>query len=114
MGDDVILQDANWMSTIHHTFTELSATEGVPNGIGCVAFTDTSFPGFPTFPVVHRTDLEIFGGDVIPDFFTNQDGDPFLFQLYRRWGCSIRVPSRLCNRLGGRGNARYDKVKAIG
>ncbi|TBU27690.1 NAD-dependent epimerase/dehydratase [Dichomitus squalens] len=114
MGDDVVLQDANWMSVIHRKFSELAAAESVPHGVGCVAFTDTSFPGFPTFPVVHRTHLEIFGGDVIPDGFTNQDGDPFLYQLYRRWGCSAMIASRLCNKLGGDGNARYDKVHAAG
>ncbi|RPD62101.1 NAD-dependent epimerase/dehydratase [Lentinus tigrinus ALCF2SS1-7] len=114
MGDDVVLQDANWMSSIHHAFTKLSAQDGLPHGVGCVAFTDTSFPGMPTFPVVHRSHLDIFGGDVIPNSFTNQDGDPFLFQLYRRWGASTMVPCRIHNKLGGSNAARYDKVHAAG
>ncbi|KAM5532665.1 hypothetical protein V8D89_013709 [Ganoderma adspersum] len=114
MGDDVVLHDANWMSTIHHTFGELSEAEGVPHGIGCVAFTDTSFPGMPTFPVIHRTHLRIFGGEVIPDVFTNQDGDPFLFELYRRWGCSTMISQRIHNGHGGNSEARYDKVHATG
>ena len=114
MGDDVFLHDANWMSTIHHTFGELSEAEGVPHGIGCVAFTDTSFPGMPTFPVIHLTHLEIFGGEVIPDVFTNQDGDPFLFELYRRWGCSTMIPQRIHNGYGGSFEARYSKVHATG
>ncbi|KAH9853399.1 NAD-dependent epimerase/dehydratase [Lenzites betulinus] len=114
MGDDLILQDSGWMSAIHRTFSDLARMEGVPHGIGCVAFTDTSFPGMPTFPAIHRTHMDIFGGQVIPDVFTNQDGDPFLFQLYRRWGCSRMVPSRISNKLGGSGDARYEKVHASG
>ncbi|KAI0722039.1 NAD-dependent epimerase/dehydratase [Cerioporus squamosus] len=114
MGDDVVLQDANWMSSVHNVFVKLSAQSGLPHGIGCVAFTDTSFPGMPTFPVVHRTHLDIFQGDVIPEGFTNQDGDPFLYQLYRRWGTSTMIPSRIHNELGGSGTARYEKVHAAG
>ncbi|EIW62202.1 glycosyltransferase family 2 protein [Trametes versicolor FP-101664 SS1] len=114
MGDDVVLQDANWMSTIHHKFGELAEKEHVPHGIGCVAFTDTSFPGMPTFPAIHRTHMDIFGGQVVPDCFTNQDGDPFLFQLYRRWGCASMIASRIHNKLGGSEAARYEKVHATG
>ncbi|KAI0366209.1 NAD-dependent epimerase/dehydratase [Pilatotrama ljubarskyi] len=114
MGDDVLLLDSGWMRAVHQTFAGLSSTEHVPHGIGCVAFTDTSFPGMPTFPVVHRTHMDIFGGEVIPDCFTNQDGDPFLFQLYRRWGCSRMISPRIHNELGGSGAARYEKVHAAG
>lgn len=113
MGDDVVLQDANWMSSIHHTFAELSTTEDVPHGVGCVAFTDTSFPGMPTFPAIHRTHMDIFSGKVIPDCFTNQDGDPFLYQLYRRWDCSKMISARIHNEFGGRGVARYEKVHTV-
>ncbi|KAI0750680.1 NAD-dependent epimerase/dehydratase [Daedaleopsis nitida] len=114
MGDDVVVQDPSWMSAIHRAFVDLSEHKGVPHGIGCVAFTDTSFEGMATFPVVHRTHMDIFDGDVIPDCFTNQDGDPFLFQLYRRWGCSQAIPSRIHNTVGGSGAARYDKLHADG
>ena len=114
MGDDITLHNANWMSTIHRAFAELSTTEGVPHGFGCVAFTDISFPGMATFPVIHRTHLDIFGGNIIPDVFTNQDGDPFLFELYRRWGCSTMTPMRIHNGHGGNFEARYDKVHATG
>ncbi|CDO74187.1 Glycosyltransferase Family 2 protein [Trametes cinnabarina] len=114
MGDDVVLEEPDWMSSMHQTFARLAATEHVPHGIGCVAFTDTSFPGMPTFPAVHRTHMDIFGGDVIPDCFTNQDGDPFLFQLYRRWGCSKMIHSRVRNELGGSEAARYEKIPAAG
>ncbi len=46
------------------------------------------------------------------DCFINQDGDSFLFQLYRRWNCSVLLPHvRLVNLIGGPNNndARYTK-----
>ncbi|KAH9843784.1 NAD-dependent epimerase/dehydratase [Rhodofomes roseus] len=114
MGDDVILQDASWMSAAVDAFEQLSVEHGVPLGFGCVAFMDTSFPGMPTFPVVHRMHMDIFKGEVIPDMFVNQDGDPFLFQLYRRWGCSRMMLPRVSNAVGGSEGARYHKVSAVG
>src|SRR5260221_14119716 len=58
--------------------------------------------------------MEIFGGQVIPEIFFNQDGDPFLFQLYRRWGCSSMIEARIGNGIGGSDGARYDKKSASG
>ncbi|EGN99419.1 hypothetical protein SERLA73DRAFT_108917, partial [Serpula lacrymans var. lacrymans S7.3] len=107
MGDDVELGDEGWMRDAHAAFATMAKVEGVPHGFGCVAFTDTTFPGMPTFPIIHRTHMDIFGGEVIPDIFINQDGDPFLFQLYRRWGCSRMFPCRISNLVGGSVNARY-------
>ncbi|KIP05821.1 glycosyltransferase family 2 protein [Phlebiopsis gigantea 11061_1 CR5-6] len=86
---------------------------GVPLGLGCVAFTDTTFPGMPTFPVIHRTHMSIFDGQVVPDVFVNQDGDPFLYQLYRRFGCSRVVDCEIRNGVGGRDDARYEKQHAM-
>lgn len=111
-GDDVTLKDQGWMSRVHEEFEHLRIEKGVPFGFGCVALTDTTFPGMPTFPVVHRVHMDIFDGLVIPEVFFNQDGDPFLFQLYRRWGCSRMVESRVGNGVGGSGSARYDKKSA--
>ncbi|KAI0267292.1 glycosyltransferase family 2 protein [Gloeopeniophorella convolvens] len=113
LGDDVVLLDEGWMRKAATAFTSLAKQEGVPRGFGCVAFTDTSFPGMPTFPIVHRTHLDIFGGDVIPDSFINQDGDPYIYQLYRRWGCSQMYGSRIRNNLGGSDDARYEKLHAV-
>ncbi|KIK36718.1 glycosyltransferase family 2 protein [Suillus luteus UH-Slu-Lm8-n1] len=107
MGDDVVLLDEGWMRDIHEQFTVISQHEHVPQGMGCVAFTDVTFPGMPTFPVIHRIHMDAFGGQVIPKVFINQDGDPFLFQLYRKWGCSRMIPSRLSNGIGGSLPARY-------
>ena len=112
MGDDVVLHGPDWMRDVHHEFQRLADSQHVPFGYGCVAFTDLSFPGMPTFPVVHRTHMDIFSGTVVPEVFINQDGDPFLFQLYRRWGCSSMIPSLLSNSVGGSGGARYIKQHA--
>ncbi|KAG1802208.1 glycosyltransferase family 2 protein [Suillus plorans] len=117
MGDDVVLLDEGWMrDIIHEQFTLIAQHEHVPQGMGCVAFTDVTFPGMPTFPVtvIHRTHMNAFGGQVIPNVFINQDADPFLFQLYRKWGCSIMIPSRLCNGIGGSLPARYIQQHADG
>ncbi|KAG8795996.1 hypothetical protein FRC12_006832 [Ceratobasidium sp. 428] len=109
MGDDVELLDEGWMRAIHSRFQEIAKESGGPPGFGCVAFTDVTFPGMPTFPVVHRTHMKIFKGQVIPEDFVNQDGDPYLFQLYRHFGASVTVPARLHNVIGGTDNARYEK-----
>ncbi|KAF9526234.1 NAD-dependent epimerase/dehydratase [Crepidotus variabilis] len=112
LGDDVVLKDEGWMRDAHAAFKQLSATTRTPFGFGCVAFTDLTFPGMPTFPIVHRIHMEIFKGEIIPDAFINQDGDPFLFQLYRRWGCSMMFSSRLSNGIGGGDDCRYEKKHA--
>ncbi|KAJ6559165.1 NAD-dependent epimerase/dehydratase [Mycena vulgaris] len=112
MGDDVILKDKGWMTQFHAAFANIASSQGVPLGFGCVAFTDSTFEGMPTFPIVHRTHLDIFGGVVVPEEFVNQDGDPYLFQLYRRWGCSTMIEPRLRNVIGGSNDARYDKIHA--
>lgn len=110
MGDDVKLNDEGWMKDCHERFLTMAEQEDVPVGFGCVAFTDTSFPGMPTFPVVNRTHMDMFSGSVVPEVFVNQDGDPFLFQLYRRWGCAVMMESRISNRIGGKDDARYTKI----
>lgn len=112
MGDDVEILDEGWMRDTVSEFECIAAREEVPLNFGCVVFTDTSFPGMPTFPILHRTHLDIFGGEVIPDHFINQDGDPFVYQLYRRWGCSVMFDSRIRNNVGGSGDARYEKQHA--
>jgi len=53
--------------------------------------------------------MEVFGGHIIPDVFVNQDGDPFLFQLYRHWGTSVMFSCRLKNRVGSSIGAQYNK-----
>ncbi|KAJ6630267.1 NAD-dependent epimerase/dehydratase [Mycena sp. CBHHK59/15] len=43
MGDDVVLEDEGWMKQDREE-------PRVPFGFGCVAFTDSTFKGMPTFP----------------------------------------------------------------
>ncbi|KAJ3777051.1 NAD-dependent epimerase/dehydratase [Lentinula raphanica] len=115
LGDDVTLKDEGWMRDIHAEFLRMAGGRtGIPTGLGCVAFTDVTFPGMPTFPVVHRTHMDIFNGEVVPSVFINQDGDPFLFQLYRRWACSTMIESRISNAVGGESDARYEKKHTPG
>ncbi|KIY69659.1 glycosyltransferase family 2 protein [Cylindrobasidium torrendii FP15055 ss-10] len=115
LGDDVKLETDGWMSTVHKAFGDIAEERKVPFGFGCVAFKDNSFPGMPTFPVMHRLHLDVFGGEVVPEEFINQDGDPYLFELYRRWGCSRMVQSmQLANAQGGEMEARYIKRSATG
>ena len=112
VGDDVTLHSPGWMTTIHETFQSMSEETHLPFGLGCVAFKDTTFPGMPTFPVVHRTHMSMFHGQVVPDVVVNQDGDPFLYQLYRRFGCSRMADCEIQNAVGGSDDARYEKTHA--
>lgn len=110
LGDDTVLKTPGWMSSFDKAFCELESKRGVPRGFGCIAFSDRCFPGFPTFPVMGRIHLEMFDGEIIPKDFINQDGDPYLFQLYRRWGCSVMLDDVfLENTMGGSREPHYRK-----
>jgi nucleoside-diphosphate-sugar epimerase len=110
LGDDIVLRSRGWADAILRCFRRLAADTGLPFGFACVAFVDDAFPGFPTFPVLHRAHADVFGGRVIPASFANQDADPFLFQLYRAFGAAAMEPAaRLANTVGGAGDARYAK-----
>ena len=50
-GDDVELLDEGWLGKTHNTFRNISKRSKALHGLACVAFTNISFPGFPTFPV---------------------------------------------------------------
>ena len=44
----------------------------------------------------------------------NQDGDPWLFEIYKRWGCSrILEDVFLENSVGGQGPPRYGREPAL-
>lgn len=88
LGDDVTVHSSDWTQRVERAFEDLHREiPSVDFGFGCIALNDVGAPGFPTFPVLHRLHMDIFG-EMIPDVFINQDGDPFLFQLYKRWGAS--------------------------
>ena len=108
MGVDVELLDDGWLLDVASNFSRLSNNAENLTGFGCVAFTDTSFPGMPTFPIVSKVHMDLFG-EVIPECFINQDGDTYLFQLYRRFGSSLMIPSRIQNNVRGSKNTRYQK-----
>lgn len=110
MGDDCILKTTNWMDIIYKEFYEIQQERNLPFGFACVSLYDSSFPGFPSFPVIHRLHMEIFEGNIIPSVFINQDGDPFLFQIYRSFGASkLAKEAIITNEIGGSVNARYEK-----
>ncbi|KAJ3291956.1 hypothetical protein HDU79_001886 [Rhizoclosmatium sp. JEL0117] len=110
VGDDVKLETVGWPEGVVAEFESLSESKEVPIGFGCVAFKDVTFPGMPTFPVVHKLHFKIFGS-LAPTVFVNQGLDPYLFQLYRAFGCSRMIANVLVsNSLGGSGDARYSKV----
>jgi hypothetical protein len=70
-----------------------------------------TFPHFPTFPVVHKFHLQANQGQLLPSAFINQDGDPFLFELYRRFGSARILPDvKLLNSVGGKFASRYEKI----
>eukprot|EP00752_Nemacystus_decipiens_P005824 g5264.t1 len=109
LGDDVVLETAGWKIEIEGKMRGLSAGAGLPEGMACCAFRDVTMPAFPSFPVIHRHHVEIFGA-VLPPEFVNQGGDPFLFELYRRWGASAFADTAaLKNLVGGADKARYVK-----
>jgi hypothetical protein len=109
LGDDIRFLSIGWKDEIEEQFHNISASRKLPFGVGCVAFRDVSFRVFPTFPVIHRIHLDIFGR-LFPDEFINQHGDPFLFEIYRRVGASeFAHTATLDNTIGGAGNSRYIK-----
>mmetsp|Transcript_5205 Transcript_5205/g.15151 ORF Transcript_5205/g.15151 Transcript_5205/m.15151 type:complete len:1022 (+) Transcript_5205:39-3104(+) len=109
LGDDLKLYDRGWQERIALKFHEIAHKEGLPFGAACVGLNDLSFPGFPTFPVVHRWHMKQFGS-LLPKQFANQGGDPYLYELYSRFNAaSFCVDCRLENRIGGDGDARYKK-----
>lgn len=111
IGDDVHFDAPGWQAAVEGEFAAIAADTGLPFGCACVAVRDHSFAAFPTFPVLHRLHLEVFG-EVFPRQFKNQHGDPFLWEVYRRWGASrfAPLPAALRNRVGGAAAARYAKA----
>lgn len=90
VGDDVRFLSADWTCEIKREFSALHseafpsgsspAASAVPVGFGVLCFTDVNSPGFPGFPVLHRTHYEIFS-EIFPAIFVNQDADPWIFQV---------------------------------
>ena len=112
LGDDVIIKDSGWQTAIEGQFRNIATKRRLPFGSACVAFVDESFRGFPTFPVVHKWHFKALGGTILPSQFDNQGGDPFLFELYKRFNASeFALDCCLENTIGGRDSARYTKQR---
>jgi len=106
LGDDIKLLDKGWKQDVEQRFVDMQYKNSkLPFGAACVAFNDVSFPGFPTFPVVHRFHLNTFK-TLLPRHFVDQGGDPFLYNLYSRFNASSFCSSRLENTLGGDSDAK--------
>lgn len=119
LGDDVTIHCPFHYRAIYRAFLQLSEDLGCPFGFGCPWFNDITFPGFPTFPIIGREHLKIFGG-LIPqhrsNHFCNQDLDPYLQRLYLKFGASPLLKDvKLTNERGGNtGDARYSRMHADG
>ena len=111
LGDDVEMHTNDWQVDVELRFKEIAYERHLPYGCAVVALRDKSFPVFPTFPVFHKWHLDVFGdGELFPREFRNQHGDPFLWELYRRWGASrFAQEATLSNSIGGADDARYMK-----
>lgn len=110
LGDDLTLLNDEWQPDVEDRFDEIATERQLPFGCACVAIRDETFGCFPTFPVIHRLHMEVFG-QLFPPEFRNQHGDPYLFEVYRRWGASRYAErSSLRNEVGGAGEARYKKA----
>lgn len=94
LGDDVRLVPAGWPA--------LLAEHAAANPhLRCIALLDVSDPGFPSFPAIDSSHLELFGR-MVPEEFVNQGGDPFLFELYRAVGAADICRSvSIANACGG-------------
>jgi hypothetical protein len=113
LGDDIDMRSQGWKRNIEETFQRIASERALPIGIACVAFQDEAFPVFPTFPVLHRRHFDVFGR-LFPRQLINQHGDPFVFEVYRRFGASVFAPGCvLCNTVGGRKTARYTKESSV-
>ena len=111
LGDDIVLETNGWQLIIERAFSAVAEERNLPFGCACVAFHDTAFRGFPTFPVVHRWHHVTFGKRLLPSHFVNQGGDPYLFELYKRFGAARFADAALKNTIGGADEARYTKQR---
>lgn len=103
-----------WQQDVEDVFRDIAASRGLPWGFGVVALRDASFPVFPTFPVVHRLHLSVFRGHLFPQALRNQHGDPYLYELYRRWGAArFASAAGVVNAIGGAACSRYAKAGRI-
>ena len=86
-----------WPDIVHNHFE----SQVIPF-FGVCALNDVTSAGFPTFPIITSLHMQIFDNIIIPHEFVNQDGDPYLWSLYRRYGASKFISDiELSNSIGG-------------
>lgn len=119
LGDDVEIQCSFHYRAFYRAFLDISEKLDVDFGFGCPWWNDKSFPNFPSFPCIGKKHYDIFGG-LIPEHrrgtFINQDLDPYIVQLYLKFGAAPCIKeAALINHVGGNigaGRARYERVPA--
>ena len=94
-GDDIKIDSNNWLPDVVEKFKKFNSSE-----LGVVALSDSSSPGMATFPIVNRKHVEIFNGFCPPQFI-NQDADPWVYAVYRRFNCSSFIDISIRNKIGG-------------
>mmetsp|Transcript_2119 Transcript_2119/g.6322 ORF Transcript_2119/g.6322 Transcript_2119/m.6322 type:complete len:321 (+) Transcript_2119:1648-2610(+) len=94
LGDDVIILDDR--SLVHEV------SQCLMNNV-CVSIVELQAPGWPSFVAVRRDHLTIIES-FIPHDFVNQDGDIFLFELWRRGG--LATATKNIHLVNGRGGVR--------
>ncbi|GKY97878.1 hypothetical protein MPSEU_000745800 [Mayamaea pseudoterrestris] len=120
LGDDIAIDCAIHFRLIYRAFLDISKKLGCPFGFGCPWWNDTTFSGFPTFPVVGKAHYEIFESLVPPHrarAFINQDLDPYIQRMYLKFGAApLLQAARLSNNTGGNNinPTRYERVAATG
>eukprot|EP01059_Diplonema_ambulator_P015106 TRINITY_DN26211_c0_g1_i1.p1 TRINITY_DN26211_c0_g1~~TRINITY_DN26211_c0_g1_i1.p1 ORF type:complete len:331 (+),score=45.01 TRINITY_DN26211_c0_g1_i1:83-1075(+) len=109
-GDDVAFCDEDTPKKLAEEISDQfpKLPDGTP--FGCVVLNDVSSPGFPTYPVVSRTHFKVFKR-FCPEVFNNQDADPFIYEVYRRFAFVKWLDNlKIDNTIGGaRGKARYEE-----
>ena len=121
LGDDIDINCSFHYRAFYRSFLDISKHLHVPFGFGCPWWNDTSFPRFPTFPVVGKVHYKLFGS-LIPQHrkenFINQDLDPYLHHLYLKFQATPCVSHAiLTNTIGGNigsNKARYKRIPAVG
>lgn len=81
LGDDVVLLNRGCRTMVKEQSASIATNQRLPFGAACVALLDESFPGFPTFPVIHKCHFQTFEQTMLPSQFYNQGGD--LFEVYK-------------------------------
>ncbi|KAL3682703.1 hypothetical protein R1sor_000725 [Riccia sorocarpa] len=105
LGDDIcIIRPTNWSQQIAGKFKEAHLENGAPFGAAMVGVLEESAPGWPCFLAIHRWHVETFG-ELFPvrgpNAFFNQDADPFLWEVYRRFGLSRWTDEVILNNTKG-------------